>query len=177
LSVFIIIQVAAAQDELVLENQEISSTETYEAANSITAGPGFTILSTGNVTFKAGNYIYLRPGFTILSGGTFHAMLHETYGPVIPDMSEIPEEFKLGQNYPNPFNPSTTIEFTLPKPGYVRLEVYTVTGERISTLISDNLHAGKYTYEIDGQNLSSGLYIYRLTTDSYQQSRKMILMK
>jgi hypothetical protein len=94
----------------------------------------------------------------------------------------IPTEYVLAQNYPNPFNPSTVISFSLPEYAQVSLLVYDVKGKVVSTLVSDALSPGVYNYNwngknIDGQNLSSGIFFYILETDSYLQKRKMVFIK
>jgi hypothetical protein len=101
-----------------------------------------------------------------------------------------PDLFILRQNYPNPFNPSTTIEFTLPKSEFVTLKVYNIIGEEITTVVSKKLQAGNHTYQFDGSDLASGIYLYRIVIDSYgevgdparrtgefQDVKKMVLIK
>jgi hypothetical protein len=166
-----------AQDDLVLENMTVSTTEDYEAANSIKAGPAFTVTGSGKVTFKSGNIVILKPGFVVLAGGEFHSLSNETYGPVQEYNSGVPKVFKLDQNYPNPFNPSTNIEFSIPKATAVTLVIYNSLGQEITTLVSDRLSAGKYTFNWDADNLASGVYIYRLVTDGFTDTKKMLLLR
>lgn len=85
--------------------------------------------------------------------------------------------FNLYQNYPNPFNPSTKIEFTLPKSEYITLKVYNILGEEITTIVNNKLQAGNHTYEFDGSNLASGVYLYRIEAGEYNKVMKMILIK
>jgi hypothetical protein len=91
--------------------------------------------------------------------------------------SDIPQGFALSQNYPNPFNPSTQIEFSLPKEGFVRLDVYSTLGERVATLVEGNRQAGTYRVQFDASQLASGLYFYRLTANNASFTRKMMLLK
>ncbi len=91
--------------------------------------------------------------------------------------NNIPHEFTLYQNYPNPFNPTTKIKFTIPKAGNVNLTVYNILGQKIRELINRFIQAGKHSFEFNGNNLSSGIYFYRLKEDNHTQSRKMILLK
>ncbi|MEO8513417.1 MAG: T9SS type A sorting domain-containing protein [Ignavibacteria bacterium] len=91
--------------------------------------------------------------------------------------TEIPHEFSLLQNYPNPFNPMTNINFRISKSGYVKLVVFDMLGKEIETLVNEDLSAGTYEYEWNGINLPSGVYFYRLTTDNYSETRKMLLLK
>jgi hypothetical protein len=94
-----------------------------------------------------------------------------------------PDDFELKQNYPNPFNPSTKIKFSItPVPkrdAFVRLKVYGVLGNEVATLVNEDKPAGDYeiTFDADKYNLPSGIYFYRLTSGSFSQSRKMLLIK
>ena len=88
-----------------------------------------------------------------------------------------PDNFKLSQNYPNPFNPSTNIEFTLPADGSVRLDLYDITGREVKNLLSGNYSAGYYNVKINAEDLSGGIYFYRLTAGSYTTAKRMILLK
>jgi len=83
----------------------------------------------------------------------------------------------LEQNYPNPFNPVTRIKFSIPKRTRVELSVYNILGEKVSEIINSEIEAGKYEYEFNAINLSSGVYFYRLKTDDYISVKKMILIK
>ena len=85
--------------------------------------------------------------------------------------------YKLFQNYPNPFNPTTTIEYTISKSGFVDLEIFDILGRKIATLINENQIAGNYSVKFDGSGLSSGIYIYRLKSDDFIAAKKLVLMK
>jgi hypothetical protein len=94
----------------------------------------------------------------------------------------LPESFSLSQNYPNPFNPETVIEFALPQTAEMTLEVYNVAGQKVTTVISGALTAGYHRITFDGRDdygnqLASGVYLYRLSTNGYSETRKMILVK
>ena len=95
----------------------------------------------------------------------------------ISDNIETPVSFNLNQNYPNPFNPATKIEFTLPQSDFVVLKVYDILGEEVATIVNDKLQAGKHTYQFDGSNRASGVYLYRITAGEFNQVKKMILIK
>jgi hypothetical protein len=94
----------------------------------------------------------------------------------------LPETYDLAQNYPNPFNPQTKISFSLPNSGAVKLDVYNVLGQRVRSLVNATLPAGFHEVTFDsrddrGQELASGVYFYRLQTNGYEYSRKMLLLK
>jgi hypothetical protein len=88
-----------------------------------------------------------------------------------------PENFILSQNYPNPFNPSTTIQFSIPEQSFVTLEVFNTLGEKITTLVQEELNAGNYKHDWNSKNLPGGVYIYRLITTNHSETKKMLLLK
>ncbi len=88
-----------------------------------------------------------------------------------------PEGYLLKQNYPNPFNPMTNISFTIPKSDYVTLKVFNILGKDIATLLEGLKPPGSYKITFSGNNLSSGIYIYKITTGSFTDSKKMILLR
>lgn len=91
-----------------------------------------------------------------------------------------PQMFKLANNYPNPFNPSTKIKFDIPASinnSNVKLSVFDMSGKEVSTLVNGQLNPGSYEFEFSAKNLSSGIYFYRLSTDYFVDTKKMILIK
>lgn len=104
--------------------------------------------------------------------------------PAVSDISSetIPENYELAQNYPNPFNPSTKIRFRIPETGFVQLKVYDILGREAAVLINEILPAGNYETVFDSNrylnyNFASGVYIYKLTSGNFSQSKKMILLR
>jgi predicted GH43/DUF377 family glycosyl hydrolase len=93
------------------------------------------------------------------------------------DDALIPDGYSLSQNYPNPFNPSTIIEFDIPSSGFVSLKIFNVMGQEVATLINKELPPGNHKVEWKPENLSSGLYFYKLETKGYQETKKLVLMK
>jgi hypothetical protein len=91
--------------------------------------------------------------------------------------TSLPTVFSLAQNYPNPFNPATQIEFGLPAPSRVELTVYNVLGQTVATLVNGDMPAGNHTITWDGSSVSSGVYFYRLTTNGFVETKKMMLLK
>jgi hypothetical protein len=89
----------------------------------------------------------------------------------------IPEEILLSQNYPNPFNLNTTIEFELPKSGFTTLTIYNMLGVKMTSLVSGQLVAGRHTCNWNAAGLPSGTYFYRLVTERFKETRKMLLMR
>ncbi|NLP11841.1 T9SS type A sorting domain-containing protein [bacterium] len=89
----------------------------------------------------------------------------------------LPRRFTLGQNYPNPFNPTTEIVYEVPAAGRVRLEVYAVNGQWVTTLVDKVQPGGPYTARFDAGSLAGGVYFYRLITDQRVVQKKMILVK
>ena len=100
----------------------------------------------------------------------------------ISQNASVPSFYELKQNYPNPFNPSTTIEFSIPKAGQVRLEIFNILGQRIRTLINNDLAPGNYRKRWDGRNnqgrlMPSGIYIYRLKNKEFSATKRMLLIR
>jgi len=91
--------------------------------------------------------------------------------------NKIPFSFSLLQNYPNPFNPSTVIRFQLSVVGNILLKLYDVRGREIQTLVNERLQPGTYEVSFDGSQLTSGVYFYKIMTDSYSETKRMIMIK
>jgi hypothetical protein len=94
----------------------------------------------------------------------------------------LPREFSVSQNYPNPFNPSTTIDYTVPRKSQVNLAVYNVLGQKVATLVDQEMAAGKYRAVWDGKAdsgnpLSSGIYFYKFEADNFVKTNKMVMLK
>lgn len=89
----------------------------------------------------------------------------------------IPSEYKLSQNYPNPFNPNTTIEVALVKTGRYSLRVYNILGQEVAVVFNKEMNAGHHKFTFDASRFASGMYIYRLTGNNVNISKKMLLMK
>ena len=92
-------------------------------------------------------------------------------------VEEIPTDYKLEQNYPNPFNPTTTIRFSIPSSQHVKINVYNVIGELVKELVNNEYSSGTYSVEFNAADLPSGIYLYRLESQSFNYTRKMILVK
>jgi hypothetical protein len=108
------------------------------------------------------------------------------FDPAPTDVTEekksIPVEFALSQNYPNPFNPETQIGYALPTDSYVKLSIYNVLGQKVRTLVDERKGAGYHSVRWDGKDdkgdeVSSGIYFYKIQTDKFNQTNKMLLVK
>ncbi len=120
-------------------------------------------------TFEPGRYEYRLKQIDL--DGSFE------YSNIIEVEFLSPEEFSLSQNYPNPFNPSTTIEYTLPGSGNVKLIVINSLGEEVATLVNKYQESGSYKFNFDARDLASGIYFYKITAGTFANTKKMILMK
>lgn len=108
--------------------------------------------------------------------GTKENSLTKT-GTSVERIDQLPTDYNLSQNFPNPFNPTTNIQYSIPKEGFVKIEFYSITGEKISTLVNENQQAGVYQISFDGSKLNSGVYFYQITTNGFTQTKKMTLIK
>ncbi len=133
------------------------------------------------LTAYAGQNIYLAFQHTDIDGHGIImdsvAVFGDSLTAINPVTNTVPSKFELYQNYPNPFNPVTKIDFDIPKSGFATLRVYSVTGAEISTLVAEELGAGKYSVNFDASNLSSGIYYYRLESNGLIKTQKMSLVK
>jgi hypothetical protein len=89
----------------------------------------------------------------------------------------IPNKYALNQNYPNPFNPVTLISYSIPKQSFVKITVYDLLGREIQKLVNEVKIAGTYNVAFDGENLSTGVYYYKLESDGFVDVKKMMLIK
>jgi flagellar hook assembly protein FlgD len=100
----------------------------------------------------------------------------------VRDESVLPSTFTLDQNYPNPFNPKTTIAYNLKERSEVKIEVFNLAGQLVNVLVDQPQGAGTYRLEWDGHDqqgneMASGLYFYRLSTNLERQTKKMLLVR
>jgi hypothetical protein len=93
-----------------------------------------------------------------------------------------PAEFSLSQNYPNPFNPYTNFRFALAKSAHVKIDIFNIVGQRVKTLVDEEMKAGVYAADWDGKDdrgksVSSGVYFYRMQAGDFSDMKKMLLVK
>jgi hypothetical protein len=119
-----------------------------------------------------------------VSSGFYHYILKQidfdgsfSYSNTVELEITAPSEYQLYQNYPNPFNPSTLISYQIPVSGNVTLKIYDALGKEISTLVDENKPAGNYVFDFDASILPSGIYFYRIQAGSFDDTKKMILLK
>jgi Secretion system C-terminal sorting domain len=119
-----------------------------------------------------GNYIY---------EGVKYYSVWRFFKPVITaennEAGMLPATFSLKQNYPNPFNPTTKIKYDVARLGNVKIVIYDVTGREVQTLVNESLKPGTYEAAFDGSLLTSGVYFYKLITDGFTETKKMLLIK
>jgi carboxypeptidase T len=106
-------------------------------------------------------------------------VVNYTDGPVgiAHNGNEIPKSYALYQNYPNPFNPVTKIKFDLPVNSQVQIKVFDVLGREVTTLVDQNLKPGSYEFEWNASEVSGGVYFYKISTEGFIDTKKMILVK
>ncbi len=163
-----------------VERKQGSESQFIEVPNSFIAGHG--------TTNQPQNYTFTDAG---VNTGAWHYRLRQVdldgtehfsepiQVSVLTSMREQASlKFALNQNYPNPFNPSTEIRFSVEATGHTTLEIYNTLGQKTATLFDDVAEAGSYyNVRFAGKNLSSGLYIYRLQSGSFSETKRMLLLK
>lgn len=156
----------------------------WDNKTSISAGFGFNFSLKCQVTDSGSNTA--TDIHSVLVGSSLAK--YSTNGNTMELQAQIPNEFITYPNYPNPFNPITSIRFGLPESGRAIISVYTITGQKVKTLLDEQLSAGYHQLLWDGtdQNgskVTSGVYLYHITATStssdkvYSKKRKMVLMK
>lgn len=143
------------------------------------AAPWTAPIDSAHPSFKyvitaAGQYNY-RCNYHYIFGmvGTLNA---SPLGIVIIS-GNTPEKFELHQNYPNPFNPSTNINFDIAEKSLVKLTIYDITGGVVTALVNQELLQGSYSVNWDAAGFPSGLYFYKLQTNEFTETKRMILIK
>jgi plastocyanin len=136
-------------------------------------------LDTLNPTFR----------YKITTPGTYNYQcnFHVTFGMVgvinanpigiKPIGTSVPSSYNIEQNYPNPFNPSTNIRFDIPKNANVKIVIFDMIGNEVQTLVNGELQAGSYTTDWNASGFPSGIYFYRMQSELYSVTKKMILIK
>jgi len=114
-------------------------------------------------------------GWAVGTGGVISKM--RTTTGISNFNSEIPESFLLKQNFPNPFNPTTNINFSIPKTGFVSLKIYDIAGKEVADLVNEVKSAGNYIVGFNAANLPSGAYFYRIESSNFVDTKKMLLIK
>jgi hypothetical protein len=134
---------------------------------------GFSVTSTVRALLITNNYIF--------AGTNGNSVWRRGLSEILTDYQQIseltPASYSLHQNYPNPFNPSTNIRYDIPKNGFVKLVVYDMLGKEIETLVNEKQSAGTCEATFDATNYVSGVYFYRLTTNGFSETKRMILLK
>jgi hypothetical protein len=124
------------------------------------------------------NYVFVT-GSMVFSGsnGNYYTIRYSEPVGIKPISTNVPSSFDLKQNYPNPFNPSTKIRFDIPVYSFVKISVFDAAGREVAVLSNEYLRAGEYEADWNAAGYSSGIYFYRLVTDDFMQTRKMVLVK
>lgn len=135
-----------------------------------------SISNDGTNLIAGGKAVHAR---TMGSGGTYYNIFVDTAEIVnVGNINQnVPKEYNLEQNYPNPFNPTTIINYSIPKSGLVTLKVYDVIGKEIASVVNEFKNAGNYEVQFNGENLTGGVYFYRITVNNFTDTKKLILIK
>lgn len=164
----------------IYKNGVLDNTVAQTAPFNFTAGTGFTV---GGYSSSAG-LEGLMDEFRFYKRRLDSAEIASTWNQnlglittVTPIVSNVPEKYSLSQNYPNPFNPTTKINFAIPKSGLVSLIVYDVLGREVKALVNEVKTPGAYSVDFNASDLSSGMYFYRLVSNGFVDTKKMMLVK
>jgi len=162
------------------ESFELIKGEPQDIIISITVGHGYNYISELAVTRELVRIVFDEWNSNFASAINFEELVNNP--------AELTYSFILEQNYPNPFNPVTTIRYSVPGKKYLNqlsssdivnttLIIYDILGREIKTLVNESKIAGTYEITFDASRLASGVYLYRLTSDSFSQTKKMMVIK
>ncbi len=115
-------------------------------------------------------------GYGVGNNGSIIKYIYQKPSDIQTEPDRI-SSFYLTQNYPNPFNPSTTIKYSIPEDGFVKLAVYNIQGEEVARIVNTTQKAGRYEVNFNASQLSSGVYVYRIEAANFTASKKLMLMK
>jgi hypothetical protein len=133
---------------------------------------GFNYSATINALLTTNGYIF--------AGTNNHSGYRRSLSEITSTQNistETPSKYSLSQNYPNPFNPITNVKFSILNSGDVKLVVYDIMGKEVQTLVNERLQPGTYEAAFDGSSLNSGVYFYKLITNTFSETKKMLLIK
>ena len=139
--------------------------------DTISASTGLTIRNAAVDTVNTLSTATYGPGYILQVNGTFSRLTSVQQAPTLPS------KYVLEQNSPNPFNPTTMISYSIPAMSHVTLRVYDILGRLVSTLVNGEQAPGEHVVRFDGTGLASGVYFYRLESNGFTQTKKLLLLK
>ncbi|MDR3611864.1 MAG: glycosyl hydrolase family 28 protein [Ignavibacteriaceae bacterium] len=171
----------------------INLTSTNSSSSSVTGiivgvpEEPFTNITLQNVKLTAYKGIELRnatisdPDTMLINVTSGPRIIYELRSQLITGINDnhpaVPDGYLLEQNYPNPFNPTTTISYQIPQSSFVSLRVYNILGNEVSTLVNEQQAAGKHSLMFRANNLASGVYFYKLQSGSFNETKKLCVLK
>ncbi len=164
--------------------QSLSSGIGRSQAGGTAGGDVSNIVGSGPYSINAGGEITVS--FALVAGDNLAELQanciaaktkYNTIVGVTNYSSQVPDKYSLSQNYPNPFNPTTNINFALTKSGFTTLKIYDALGREISNLVNQNLQAGSYDINWNASSFTSGVYFYKLETEGFSDTKRMMLIK
>jgi len=140
-------------------------------------GTDWQVQKRGNASLNAIYFINNLTGWAVGFNGVIMKTVTGGVTGVQNISSEMPSSYSLRQNYPNPFNSMCNVQFTMLNAGNVKLVVYDIMGREVQTLVNERLKPGTYETSFDGSMLNSGVYFYKLFTEGFTETKKMLMIK
>ena len=151
------------------KNEKLQDWESIGFVNGHGTSTKENSYSFADQNLTAGKYQYRLKQIDF--GGSFE------YSEIVNAQVQTPTEYTLNQNYPNPFNPSTTISYSIPSSGFVKLKIFNSIGEEVKTLVNEIESAGVHEVTFNAINIPSGIYFYKIETGEFTSIKKMVLLK
>ena len=149
----------------------VDANGTVVAVNNSTGNNPFTLTAPAPGTYT------VNAGFKSPSPRRWDSVMVNISITDVGENPSNPAEYMLYDNYPNPFNPSTILRYSIPEVSFTTIKIYDALGNEVSSLVNETKSAGTYEVEFNATDLSSGIYYYTLQAGSFNQTKKMILIK
>lgn len=162
-------------------NRDFIYLSTNNGSTWLNKAQGFdTVISYIHSLLIANNYIFAGPRLLYNYSGDGKSVWRRSFTEIIGVQNistDIPISYALFQNYPNPFNPATKIKYDIKQSGYVRLIIFDALGRKVETLVDEYQHAGTYETNFNASHYPSGVYFYKLTTNNFTETKRMLYLK
>ncbi|MCU0371684.1 MAG: YCF48-related protein [Ignavibacteria bacterium] len=145
--------------------------------DSVTVDTNFYNIPVGKLTFALTYFWRVKASNNVGSGPWSSVYMFSTLTGIKPVSNVVPSEFRVYDAYPNPFNPVTKVKFDVPKSSSVRIMIFDITGRQIDNIYNGNLSAGTFEYTWDANKFNSGVYIFRVISNDFTASKKLVLLK
>lgn len=143
-----------------------------------TSGPDSTIRVMNDQNYQLFNFTFSRQPLNVIFDPDSNIVLKQVNTVGVNKIEQtIPDRYSLAQNYPNPFNSETSINFSIPKTGHVKIVIYNTAGKESATIVNEKLNTGTYNIKYNSGYTPSGVYFYKIDVNGFTEVKKMVIIK